>query len=246
MQSETCKIVPAAQGELHRVTYDGLIIVAATFISNLGSYLYQLVMGIMLSPASYGIFSSLIALLAMILLLPNAITTITAKYVSAYKSREAYGNIRNAWRKFLLMGLLLGAGLFLVMLALTPLVTRLLHLENGYYSVIIFSSFIFCCVVAVNQGVLQGLNKFVGLGITRALGGVFKVLLGALFVWLGWNVGGALWAMPLSFALVLVISYPFLRHMRRYPSEKSRLNGLASYSGLSFLGSFCLTTMTRI
>jgi len=84
-------------------------------------YLYQLSMGIMLTPVQYGMLFSLTSLFAIIMIASQAIQTTLAKFTSKFRAENALGKINYLWRFSLKRTLLFGAVLFLALALLTPL-----------------------------------------------------------------------------------------------------------------------------
>ena len=100
-------------------------------------------------------------------------------------------------------------------------------------------------VLSVNWGTLQGLQRFLPLGSTQALLGFLKATLGALLIYLGLGIYGGLAAIPISFAVVLLLTFFFLRSLSRAGNERVSVAGLHSYAGLTLLAIFSITMLTN-
>ena len=82
---------------------DGLIMVSAVFIAGMFDYLANVVIGRMLSPADFGVFVAVTALLQVMVYLTNVIRNVVAFYTAELAVREdAFGHIsaflQDRWR----------------------------------------------------------------------------------------------------------------------------------------------------
>ena len=87
--------------------------------------------------------------------------------------------------------LLLAASIILAAyLALSPLISQFLKIS--IIPVLLLTPFLIISVlIALNRGILQGLQKFNALGINIITEGILKVALAFLFIYLGFKSGGA-------------------------------------------------------
>ena len=210
------------------------------------AYLYQLSMGIMLTPVQYGMLLSLTSLFAIIMIASQAIQTTLAKFTSKFRAENSLGKINYLWRFSLKRTLVFGAALFLALALLTPLFSRFLHIDNQLYPIVLFSSLILAFAVPANLGVLQGLQRFFPLGFSTSFSAFLRFAIGASLVYLGFKLYGGLIPFLIANIIVFLITLSFLKDLDRAGNEKCEVSGLSSYTGLAFLAIFAFAVLTNI
>lgn len=228
------------------MTRHGTMMVAFGILGGLFSYLYQISMGMLLSPEDYGTLFSLISLLIIIGIFSQAIITAMAKFTSKFKAEGGLGQVNYLWQFSLKRTFLLGAAAFAFFASLSPIISRFLNLDNNFYPIILFSSLLLFFVVATNWGTLQGLQRFFSLGSSQVLFNFLRLAFGALLVYLGLSVYGGLAAIPLAGLVVLLLTLFLLRDLPQAGNEKVKVEGLSSYAGLALVAIFSLSVLTNV
>jgi O-antigen/teichoic acid export membrane protein len=228
------------------MTRHSTMMVTFGLVAGFFNYLYQLSMGILLTPAQYGTLFSLTSLLAIVMILSQSFQTSATKFVSKFKAQNNLGGINYLWKFSLKRTLLLGLGLFLALAMLTPLLSRFLNIENEWYFIILFFSFILAFALPINWGVLGGLQRFLPLGFSTALWAFLKLSIGVLLVYLGLGVYGGLLPFPLAYFIVFLITLLLLKDLSTAGNQKCEVSGLFSYTGLTFLAILSFAVLTNI
>lgn len=228
------------------MTRHGLMMVTFSILGGFFSYLYHLSMGILLTPEQYGILFSLTSLLLIMMVFSQTTTITIAKFTSKLKADGRLGGINYLWHSSLKRMLLIGVAAFVLLVTLSPLISRFLHLDNLFYLVILFSSMLAVLALSVNWGTLQGLQRFLPLGSSQAVVGFLKLALGTLLVYLGFGIYGGLAAIPISFAVVLLFTIFSLRNLSRAGNERVAVAGLGSYAGFTLVAVFAITMLTNV
>lgn len=224
----------------------GTIMVVFVLLGGFFRYLYELSMGMMLPPAQYGALFSLISLLMIVSIFSQTIQTSIAKFTSKFNVEGKPGRINYLWKTSLKRTLLFGVASFLILVLLSPLISKFLNIDNNWYCVIVFSSFIFAFAFPANLGVLQGMQRFFPLGLSTALVGFLRLSIGVLLVSLGFGLYGGLLCVPLTFLAVFVITLFFLSGLAKVGNEKVEVSGLFSYAGLAMLAIAGFAVLTNI
>ncbi len=228
------------------LTRHSTIMVAFGLAAGAFNYLYQLAMGMLLTPAQYGILFSLTSLLTITMIMSQAFQTSITKFTAKFNAQNNPGGVSYLWKFSLRRTILLGSVLFLILTGLTPLISGFLNIDNGWYLVVPFSSLILAFALPVNWGVLQGLQRFLPLGFSAALWALLKLFLAILLVYLGLEIYGGLIAFPLAYFIVFLVTLLSLKDLARGGNQKSELGGLFSYTGLTFLAIFSFAVLTNI
>ena len=72
----------------------GVVIIAGTLIGSVANYAYNTLTGRFLGPENYGIFTSLMSLLAIVSVPMMAIQTVSAKFSSKFLAENRLGKVR--------------------------------------------------------------------------------------------------------------------------------------------------------
>ncbi|WP_423792383.1 oligosaccharide flippase family protein [Methanocaldococcus indicus] len=210
------------------------------------NYLYQLFMGRLLIPEDYGILFSLINIFYIFSVLSATVQTTITKYTSQLNAKNQLNKISYFWRYALKKSFIFGIITTILFFIVTPLISNYLHLSSPIPALILFSSLLFAYSLPTNQGILQGLQRFVQLGITQTLWALLKFILGVLLVYLGFSVSGALVPFLVANIIIFIISFYFLKDLIKIKPETFTIPNLYKYSTLTLLALLANTTSYSI
>ncbi|EHP88527.1 oligosaccharide flippase family protein [Methanotorris formicicus] len=210
------------------------------------NYLYQLFMGRLLTPEEYGILFSLINIFYIFSVLSLTVQTIMTKYTSQLKAKNQFNKLSYFWRYALKKSFTFGVITTILFFMITPFLSNYLHLPSQIPALILFSSLLFAYASPVNSGILQGLQRFIPLGITQTLWAFLKFVLGIAFVYLGFSVSGALAPFLIANIIVFLISFYFLKDLMKIKPEPFKIPNLYKYSTLTLLALLTYTTSYSI
>lgn len=228
------------------VARHGALMVLSGLLVGLFGYLYQLFMGVMLPADQYGTLFSLISLSMIIAMFTQTFQTSTSRFTSNLRVQGSTSKVRYLWLWALKRSILFGLLLFLLLASVTPLLADFLNIHNEWYFILLFSSLVFSIALSVNQGVLQGLQRFLPLGLTQVLGSVLKFAFGVLFVHFGLGVSGGLMPFLVVGVAVFVVSLFFISDVIGTASEKYDIVGLSSYTGWTLFAICAFAMLTNV
>ena len=170
----------------------------ANILTGLLGYGYQVLMGRMLSPSEFALFSSVMALSMFFSSPLFAMQMVVSRRVSSFRVKNMLGTLWAFYQK-LQFRLMLASGLFI--LSLIPLTPKLqLWLKSDtlwpiwiFGFIIVFSAF-----MAMNRAFFQGNQWFGCLGGIGTSGVFAKIIFSALLISAGFGVEGALGGALLS------------------------------------------------
>jgi O-antigen/teichoic acid export membrane protein len=110
--------------------------------------------------------------------------------------------VQRAWRWGWKWGLLATA----LMSAVSPALARALRLPNVWPLLAATPVVLFCFVRTVTDGALQGLQSFTRFGAVQVAQSFLRLVFAAGLIWLGWQASGAIIALPLAMAVVLILA----------------------------------------
>jgi len=210
------------------------------------NYLYQLFMGRLLTPEDYGILFSLISISYIIGVISASVPRVMAKYTSQLKAKNQLNKISYFWRYALKKSFTFGVITTILFFIITPFLSNYLHFPSQMPALILFSSLLFAYAMPTNQGILQGLQRFIPLGISQALWAFLKFILGVLLVYLGFSVSGALAPFLIANIVVFIITFYFLKDLTKIKPEPFKIPNLYKYSTLALLALLAYTTSFSI
>ncbi len=223
-----------------------LIMIIFSLSAAFFNYLYQLFMGRLLTPEEYGILFSLINIFYIFSVLSTTVQTTMTKYTSQLKAKNQFNKLSYFWRYALKKSFTFGIITTILFFIITPFISDYLHLPSQIPALILFSSLLFAYAMPTNQGILQGLQRFIPLGISQTLWAFLKFVLGIAFVYLGFSVSGALAPFLIANVIVFFISFYFLKDLMKIKSESFKIPNLYKYSTLTLLALLTYTTSFSI
>ncbi|HEX6502328.1 MAG TPA: oligosaccharide flippase family protein [Terriglobales bacterium] len=164
-----------------------------------------------LEPAEYGIFIAVAAILQVLAQVTNAIRNVVAFYTAELSAKPAAKSgvgafLRNVWRWGWRWGLLATMGMVMI----SPVLGRILRLPNTWPLWAASAVVLLFFVRTVTDGALQGLQYFGGFGVVQVVQSLLRLLFAGALIWLGWKAVGAIIALPLAMAAVLILALWFL------------------------------------
>lgn len=237
------------QGSSDSLLKSTTILFLASQVGNVGNYLYQFFMGRSLSPSDYGALNALLSIFMVTAVPVSAIVTVTARYVSQFKTenndKKIADHLRWAWKKMLLVALLCA----FVFTLLSPALSSFLRIPSKTPILIIGILLAASLLAPLNLGALQGLQAFGQLGLNVSLGGALRLAFGVLLVVMGFGLNGALAAILLSTVVVLTLTFFQLRRFfasLTVGSEEKARGGTLLYGSLPVMFSYlCFMVLTN-
>ncbi len=189
-----------------------LVMAVAMVLAGGLDYAVSVLAGRWLVPIEYGIFIAVAAVMQVLAQLTNAIRNVVAFYTSElsvqhHQSVGLSAFVQRAWRWGWQWGLLATAAMALI----SPALAHALKLPNAWPLWAASPVVLFFFVRTVTDGALQGLKSFGGFGAVQVVQSLLRLLFAAGLIWLGWQAAGAIIALPLAMAVVLILAFWLLR-----------------------------------
>jgi len=188
----------------------GSLMFLAVTISNILSLLYQLYMVRNLSPINYGILNSLFSILMIVSVSSGTLQTVVTKFTSTFYAINHHERIKLLLRSFVKKASVLGLVIFLILIFGSRGISSFLQIPSPLLIVILGVITFFSIILPLTQGGLQGLQRFGYLGLIMIANGSLKLLLGVIFVSIGFGVIGAMSALAISTFIALLLSFVML------------------------------------
>lgn len=219
-------------------------------VANICNYLFQFFMSRHLNVADFGAMNSLLSLMVITSVPAVSILLVSTKYVSNFKANEEVEKIRVFQKKVFTNLIGYGTIILLIMFLVSPWVSSFLRINSYTPVMILFLILFLSFLVPLNLGVLQGLQRFLSVGICRSTMGILKLIFGVFLVGFGLSLNGAMMAVLLSNLVLLILPFHYLRDL---PKNDSQLEDLGigfrrvlAYSPPIVLSSFAIMALTNV
>lgn len=192
---------------VHPLIRGSFVLVIGTNAANIFNYLFNLFMSRNLSVSDYGVLASIIALIGLPGYVMTAVVPTVIKFAGEYIGRKRLDLARGLFVKLYKGVLLIIILLFTGYLIFINQIAGFFKIEN--ISLLIISIFIvvFSMLGLINNAFIQAKLAFKFLVSLSLISSLLKLILGVVFVLMGYSVGGAVLA--LLFAAILGYFYSF-------------------------------------
>lgn len=206
-----------------------------------------MVLGRMLGPADYGIFSSLLSLTYVYGIPVSVLTLVSLKYISSLRegkrTEEAIGFYHWFSKKIIWFSFFC----FILSFAITPFVTNFLHLPSFFLVILINLFSLVSIYSSFCSSVLQGFLRFDLHTVVSILSALLKMIIAVIFVYLGWRVTGAVFSLFLYSLISLFLVIFFIKTKINLPKDKIKevsvaFKEMSRYAIPVFLSSVALTS----
>jgi O-antigen/teichoic acid export membrane protein len=192
---------------LHRARAHGgaLFLLAATTVANVLAYGYQVVQARLLSPAEYSALTALFGILILESVSSQVIQSATATLAAQYNARDEEDALHAFVRRWSTRVLLAGAALGAIVLLLSPFIASTLSLPAVSVALLGITMFL-ALVFTFAIGLLQGLARFVWMGLALISQAGARLAVGVALVLVGLGVDGAFTGATAAIAVSLLIA----------------------------------------
>ncbi len=217
------------------------IVFILSLIASGMNFLYQIIMGKLMSPADYGMLNTLLSLSIVISVPTAALTMASAKYSATYNSQKDI--VSFVYKKISTWGLIGAAITLLVGSLFINTISKILKIDNKYYIFLILITVALSFIHSVNLGFLQGLKKFIPFSMVSIVGSLAKLVFGVLFFVIGFSFLGIVFSIVLSAVFMIIYSYTKLKNdimVKPTTNHQIKFNDISNYFKSIFIIQFIL------
>jgi O-antigen/teichoic acid export membrane protein len=225
-----------------------ILVFLGTSLMNFFNLLYQLLIAHRLSPSDFAAFNSLLAIL-MILSSPlGPLQVSVAKYSAEFNARNQTDKIKILLSRLFKITSLIGLIVLLLFSFLSFYIIDKLKIPSVFSGYILALLISFSFVSPVFGGVMLGLELFAWLMAVSLITGLLKLLLAVFFIWLGFNITGALAALFVSAFIGLILYYFPLKNFFTLGRLRDGINfkEIFIYIFPVAISSFCYMVLTNL
>jgi len=195
-------------------------------------------MGRILGPSEYGVLTTLISLLYIAGAITVAFQTSVTRDIAAYTVQDNKYKIKNFFNKITIRFFILTCFIFILLLSILKPITSFLKMESSVPFIILGLAIILGSLNSVAAGIIQGMGRFKILGLNSVLGASLKLLVGILFVYLGFKSFGAIIGIMLSLVvayLIIILSIKDILRLKIPSNIDSSINLKAFYKSTTMI-----------
>jgi O-antigen/teichoic acid export membrane protein len=193
----------------------GMVIAVAMGVMNITTYGFTILAARLLGPRDYGAFAALMGVLLVIMVVSLALQATAARRIAATP-----GHVHQIESVILRVGLQASLGVFVVCLALSPVIDRVVRLDSLGTAALTAFAAAPLTMMGAQAGILQGERRWRSLAMIYVGAGVPRLLIGtAMIVWRPTEFSALLGVAVAAYVPVLV-GWIALRHPRE-PGEDS-------------------------
>ncbi|MDP2927694.1 MAG: oligosaccharide flippase family protein [Candidatus Omnitrophota bacterium] len=198
---------------LDHFTKNIIFVFLGTSLANFFNLIYQLVIAHKLSPQDFAAFNALLAVFMLISNPLGILQVAVAKYASEYSARREAHKINALIQGLFSKGIITAFFIFIVFIFISPFIIKGLKIDSLASGYILAMLIAFSVLAPILAGGLQGLEFFGWLVASSLLGGIIKLIFTVLFIFLGFQIAGALGALLVSIIFQVVIGIIPLRKL---------------------------------
>lgn len=203
----------------HPLFSGSAIMIVGSNLANFFAYIYHLVIGRMLGPSLFGELAAIISLISLFTVTFNFFGLVVVKFVSAAKESEREALLAWFVKSAMLFGLIVGV----IALILSPTLGNFLKVENKILFLIGPMLFI-SATTLVFRSFLQGVMRFKEVVLITNSELIGRLILGIIFIGLGYSVFGAIVGILVAMFTTLVFAWYLLKDY----DFKANISGIVS------------------
>lgn len=178
-----------------------------SFLVNVLSYLFNVVIGRMLGVVGYGEYLALVSILYLSSVPSNVFAVMVTKYTALYSSRGELEKIKPLLVIFTKYSFIFSGVFILSLVVFQDSILSNLKLNNFWALILVGLIFATSFPQSLLNGAFAGLQKFATASIYSGVLVLVRTVLAAIFIYVGLYVDGVLYAMILSSVLVIIGSW---------------------------------------
>lgn len=201
----------------------GIMFLAQSLV-NIFNYAYKIILGRMLGPSNFGVLVTLSSIFLIFGSLSGSFSLVLTKFTSQFKAEKKESNIFLLLKYSFLGILFFSLILFFLFFIFSNKIANFLNINSNMPIIILGIAISFSFLITPFRGILRGLHKFTYLGLNLVVASLIKLILGILFVILGFGINGAIGALPLStFISIFIVIFP-LNFLMTYKVKDSSID----------------------
>jgi len=195
--------------------------ILSTLAAGTLAYVFQILMGRILSPNEYGLFSAMMGLFAILAAPSSTLMMVISRKVSQYRAEHDAGSITHFYYWINIRTVIFGGLVFGVFLFFAPQIQLYMKAASIMQVYLIGFLVLITFMPIINNAFLQGIQSFLWLSASGSLWALLKIIFSFALVFIGFGVSGAIGGIILSSLLISFITYYALYQQLSVGRDKS-------------------------
>ena len=238
----------------HELITGTFLILIGSIAANVFAFLLNLFLARNLSYSDYGIYASLLSVITLASIPAGSISTTLVRFSTDYHTKNQIDKLQSFYKKSFKFLSLFSILIIFIFIIISPLIKDFLHLDNIYYVFVAGVCVAVGYIQIVNMGFLQGLMRFGFISFASVFSGIIKLVIGIIFVLLGFRASSCLWAIVFMGLGTFLISFVPLRFLFsknnnseiHIPTKEIMRYALPAFMVLFFMTSFTSTDIILV
>lgn len=188
----------------------GFLLTAASVIVGILGYLFQILVGRLLKPADFAVFSALLALYVLLGSPISALNMLITRRVSIWRTTKRVRECRGHYWALQKWIVIAGCVVLITFYTFSDFFIEYLKAQSPYQLLIFGTLLIFSSLLVVNNSFFQGLQLFGWQAASNIFSASTKLLLSIAFIAVGLGVSGAILGVSLSAAFAWIFGVGIL------------------------------------
>ncbi len=171
---------------------DSAILFATTSVANAVNFIFHMYATRTIGPEGYGILATMLAMLIIAGMPANALQMSIVRKTSVCIAHNNPGGVEALFKHTFLGFLVLGFGYFLFFALSAELISSFFNIKDKMLVFILGAIAMMSIMMPLVRGILQGMQKFLALGMNNVLDTGLRFMFLVIFVNMGFGVRGAL------------------------------------------------------
>lgn len=179
-------------------------------IGGILGYVFQVLMGRMLSTEEYGLFSAMMALFVILGAPLSTLMLVVSRKVSEYRAMADNGSIAHLYYSINIRTTFFGVFVLGAYLLFAQQIQSYLKAPSVMPVYLLGAMLFLTFPTAINNAFLQGMQRFSWLSASTSLGVLFKLACSSWLIWLGYGLTGAVGGVVAASLALWLVGYGVL------------------------------------
>lgn len=228
----------------HPLISNSSILVFGSLVASFFSFLFSIFVLRNLSPIEYGIVASLVSLSSLATMPAGAITNTVVRFAATFFAHGELGKAKYLFLKINKSFFIAGVLFFFVFTVFSHQIGSFFNIQDNMLMILVGLNVFASLLATTNPSFLQARLSFRTLASISIFGSLLKLLLGVIFVFLGFAAGGVMWAFFISTLIPYISSFFPLRFLldKKVETTSTHIKLFASYGIPATITLFAITS----
>jgi len=230
----------------HELVSGSIYIFIGSIIANIFNLFFNLFMSRNLTVEGFGILTSTFSLIGLIAIPAGSIIPTIISFAGSHFAKEEYGSVKALFLKIIKPLLVISLTVLFCFIFFVNHIGNFFKITDRSIIVIAGISAAFAYIGILSNGLLQAKLAFKYISFTNLIGSMLRFMVGVGLVFLGFGVGGAVWAAFITGFIPSILGFVYLRSVFMSRINKASKINFKSILSYGIPSSFAVLGMTSL